>query len=57
VPGASQQTTTAQWGIRLHAGIFPLIFLLTGAFLMIKFYDLKGDKKTALLESMRQKGL
>lgn len=57
VPGASQQTPFAQMGIRLHAGLVPLIVLLIAAFLMIKFYDLKGDKKTALLESMRQKGL
>ena len=57
VPGASQQTEFAQLGIRLHAGLVPILFLLTAAFLMIKFYDLKGDKRAALMESIHKKGL
>ena len=57
VPGASQQTELAQLGIRLHTGGISVLLLLAGAILMLKFYDLKGDKKIAQMASIREKGL
>jgi GPH family glycoside/pentoside/hexuronide:cation symporter len=57
VPGASQQTELALIGIRIHTGLIPFIILVTGGILMLKFYDLKGEKKIALLESIKKKGL
>ncbi len=57
VPGASQQTELAQFGIRLHTGGISALLLLAGAIIMLKFYDLKGDKKIAQMASIREKGL
>lgn len=56
-PGAAQQTELAQWGIRIHAQLIPALLYLGGAILMLKFYDLKGEKKIAQLESLRKQGL
>ncbi len=57
VPGASTQTELALIGIRIHTGGFPAIFCLIAGILMLKFYDLKGEKKEALTASLRKKGL
>ena len=57
VPGASQQTELAQLGVRIHSGGITCLLLLVAAIIMLKFYDLKGDKKIALLESIKKKGL
>ena len=57
VPGASQQTELAQLGIRIHTGGISCLLLLAGGILMLKFYDLKGDKKIAQMASIREKGL
>jgi len=57
VPGASSQTELALIGIRIHTGGFPALFCLIAGILMLKFYDLKGEKKEALAASLRKKGL
>jgi Na+/melibiose symporter-like transporter len=57
VPGASQQTELAQLGIRIHTGGISCLLLLAGGILMLKFYDLKGDKKEQLLATIKKKGL
>ncbi|MFX0135858.1 MAG: hypothetical protein ACFFDN_19600, partial [Candidatus Hodarchaeota archaeon] len=57
IPGASQQSDSAILGIRLHAGLIPAIMLFVAAFLVIKFYTLKGDRKRECLETLRAKGL
>ncbi len=57
VPGASTQTELAIIGIRIHTGGFPALFCLIAGILMVKFYDLKGEKKEALTASLRKKGL
>ena len=57
VPGASQQTELAQLGIRIHTGGISALLLLAGAIIMLKFYDLKGDKKIAQMASLRKQGL
>jgi GPH family glycoside/pentoside/hexuronide:cation symporter len=56
-PGAAEQTDLAKLGIRIHNNLIPALFMLTAAILMLKFYDLKGDKKIAQMESLRKKGL
>jgi len=56
-PGAATQTPAAQFGIRLHAGLIPLIFNLVALLLLLKFYTLKGDRKRECLETLRAKGL
>jgi GPH family glycoside/pentoside/hexuronide:cation symporter len=57
IPGATSQSPSAQLGLRLHAGLIPAIMLFVAAILVIKFYDLKGDKKRECLELLRAKGL
>jgi Na+/melibiose symporter-like transporter len=57
VPGAATQTDFAIIGIRIHTGLFPSLFVLIAALLMLKFFDLKGEKKEQLAASLREKGL
>ena len=57
VPGAATQTDLAIIGVRIHTGLFPALFVLIAAILMLKFYDLKGEKKDQLAASIREKGL
>jgi Na+/melibiose symporter-like transporter len=56
-PGAAEQTELAKLGIRIHNNLIPFFFMLAAAIVMLKFYDLKGDKKIAQMESLRKKGL
>ena len=57
VAGASTQTPLAIVGIRIHAGGFPALFCLIAAIFMIKFYDLKGEKRDQLAASLKAKHL
>ena len=57
VPGAETQAPLAVFGVRLHSSLVPAIFCLIAGILMVKFYDLKGEKKEALAASLRKKGL
>ena len=57
IPGASTQTDLALLGIRIHAGGFPALFCAIGGILMLKFYDLKGEKREALAASLKAKNL
>jgi len=57
VSGASEQTELAQFGIRLHYTGIGAIFSLIATILMIKFYDLKGEKKALLAASLVKKRL
>ncbi len=57
VPGAEQQTPLAIWGIRLHTSVFSLIFCLIAAFIVFKFYDLKGEKREAQMTALKKRGL
>lgn len=57
VPGATSQTPSAVFGIRLHAALIPAIFNLVALILLLKFYTLKGDRKRECLETLRAKGL
>ncbi|MBA7662397.1 hypothetical protein ES703_70426 [subsurface metagenome] len=56
-PGAASQTDLAQLGVRIHAGLFSAIFSFVAGFMVLKFYDLKGEKREQLMASLREKGL
>jgi len=57
VPGAAEQTELAKLGIRINVGLIPALACFAGAFVMFKFYDLKGEKRELLMKSLREKGL
>lgn len=44
VEGSETQTPLAIWGIRLHLALIPMIFILIGALVFWKMYDLRPDK-------------
>ena len=50
------QAPLAVWGVRVHMALIPILLLII-SIVAILFYDLKGDKKTALKENLRKKGL
>ena len=56
-PGASEQTELAKLGIRIHNNLIPALFMVAAALVMLKFYDLKGEKKIAQMASLRKQGL
>ena len=56
-PGAAEQTELAKWGIRIHTLLIPAIFTLAGAIIMLKYYDLKGEKKLAQMAALHKKRL
>ena len=55
-PGGTQ-TELALWGIRLHIGLIPAIFVFVAFLIVIKWYDLKGEKKEKLFAALKEKGL
>jgi Na+/melibiose symporter-like transporter len=57
VPGADHQSDLALLGIRVHSALIPAIVTWIAAFLMLKVYDLKGEKKEAQMKALRRKGL
>jgi len=57
VPGSEQQTDLAILGIRLHTALFSAIFCWIAAFIVFKFYDLKGEKKEAQMAALKKRGL
>ncbi|MHA1468074.1 MAG: MFS transporter, partial [Promethearchaeota archaeon] len=57
IPGASTQTPLALMGIRMHYGGVPALFVGIAAILMIKFYDIKGEKREQLMASLKAKRL
>ncbi len=55
-PGATQ-TELALWGIRVHGALIPAILCFIGFLILIKWYDLKGEKKENLFAELERKGL
>lgn len=55
-PGATQ-TELALWGIRVHTGLIPAILCFIGFLLILKWYDLKGEKKERIFNLLKEKGL
>jgi GPH family glycoside/pentoside/hexuronide:cation symporter len=55
-PGATQ-TDLALWGIRIHGALIPAILCFIAFLILIKWYDLKGEKKERLFSELERKGL
>lgn len=46
--GATTQTDLAIFGLHIHFGLIPMIAMLIGAFILLKFYDLKPERVKVL---------
>ena len=51
------QTSLAVWGIRIHMGLIPAILALLAFIIMIRWYDLEGEKKISIKQKLKQMGL
>jgi len=51
------QTPLAILGIRIHMGLIPALLNLTAFFILVKWYDLEGEKKLAVKKKLRELGL
>jgi len=51
------QTDLAILGIRIHAGLIPAILCFIAFLILLKWYDLKGEKKEKLFAELERKGL
>ena len=53
----AKQTPLAIWGIRIHAALIPAILCFAGFILLLKWYDLKDQKKKTMLSKLKEMGL
>ncbi len=51
------QTPLAIWGIRIHMGLIPSLLALISFVVMIKWYDLAGEKQKALKIRLKEMNL
>ena len=51
------QTPLAILGIRIHMGLIPALLAFTAFIIMIRWYDLEGEKQKALKKALRDMGL
>jgi Na+/melibiose symporter-like transporter len=51
------QTPLAVWGVRIHAGLIPSICGILAFIIMYKYYDLVGEKQSALKPRLKKMGL
>ncbi len=51
------QTPLAIWGLRIHMGLIPSILSFIAFLVMIKWYDLEGEKRLAVKEKLMKMGL
>lgn len=51
------QTPLAILGIRITNGLIPALCVFIGAFVMMKFYDLEGDKKEKINKKLEELGI
>ena len=56
IPGATQ-TPLAIWGVRVKTALIPAIMYMTMALIFYLFYDLEGDKKTQVMQQVKEMGL
>jgi len=56
-PDATAQTPLATWGIRLHFAVIPALVVFVAFIVLIKWYDLEGEKKEKLFAALESKGL
>lgn len=55
--GASTQSAEAIWGIHIHFGLIPMIFMLLGMIIFWKWYDLTPEKVKANQIKVKELGL
>lgn len=53
----AKQTSLAIWGIRIHMGLLPSLCTLMAFLIMLKYYDLIGEKQKALKRQLKQMDL
>jgi len=51
------QTPLAIWGLRVQMGLIPALLSLLAFIIMLKWYDLDGEKKLAVKQRLRELGL
>jgi Na+/melibiose symporter-like transporter len=51
------QTELAVFGVRVHTGLIPAIFLLIAGILFLLFYDIYGAKKLKIKEILIEKNI
>ena len=56
-PNAATQTPLAQWGIRVHFALIPIIIALLGLFIFLKLWDLKPDKMKMIHAKLKEMDL
>ncbi|MHA1674492.1 MAG: MFS transporter [Promethearchaeota archaeon] len=49
------QSPKAIFGIRIHGMLIPIVVVLIGCFILWKLYDLKGDKKKAMIGKLAER--
>ncbi|MBD3256133.1 MAG: MFS transporter [Candidatus Lokiarchaeota archaeon] len=54
VEGGSTQSASAIFGIQLHFGVIPAIFIGIGVLIFWKFYDITPEKSKQLKEQLRE---
>ena len=57
VPGSSTQSATAIFGIQLHFGIIPAIYVLIGVLIFWKLYDITPEKVKKHKSKIEEMGL
>jgi Na+/melibiose symporter-like transporter len=55
--GASTQSQTAVFGIALHTGLIPAIFMAIGTLIFWKFYDITPEKSAKIKAKLSEFGL
>jgi Na+/melibiose symporter-like transporter len=55
--GAAVQSQTAVFGIALHTGIIPAIFMAIGTLIFWKFYDITPEKSAKIKAQLKEMGL
>jgi len=55
--GASVQSKTAVFGIALHTGIIPAIFMAIGTLIFWKFYDITPEKSAKIKAQLKEMGI
>ncbi|MFX1339726.1 MAG: MFS transporter [Promethearchaeota archaeon] len=51
------QTPLAVWGIRIHMGLIPAILAILAFIIMMRWYDLEGEKKILIKQKLKDMGL
>jgi len=57
VEGAASQSPTAVFGISLHTGIIPALFMGIGTLIFWKFYDITPQKSAEIKAKLKEMGL